>query len=97
MGDVETPRWKNAPFSKVSSFLSGLVTNNQPLARSCLKPSSVINTLFLQIGVSMSSLFSGTDRISLRLMPFKPHEWLFKLQKWAFKSFKTRTLRAWDL
>ena len=26
----------------------------------------VINTLFLQIGVSMSSLFSGTDRISLR-------------------------------
>ena len=24
------------------------------------------NTLFLQIGVSMSSLFSGTDRISLR-------------------------------
>ena len=25
-----------------------------------------INTLFLQIGVSMSSLFSGTDRISLR-------------------------------
>ena len=27
---------------------------------------SLINTLFLQIGVSMSSLFSGTDRISLR-------------------------------
>ena len=26
----------------------------------------IINTLFLQIGVSMSSLFSGTDRISLR-------------------------------
>ena len=26
----------------------------------------IINTLFLQIGSSMSSLFSGTDRISLR-------------------------------
>ena len=56
-----------------------------------------INTLFLQIGVSMSSLFSGTDRISLRLMPFKPHEWLFKLRKWAFRSFKTRSLRGWEL
>ena len=26
-----------------------------------------------------------------------PHEWPFKLQKWAFRSFKTRSLRGWDL
>ena len=32
----------------------------------CRTHKRVVNTLFLQIGVSMSSLFSGTDRISLR-------------------------------
>ena len=27
-------------------------------------------------------------------MPLKPYAWLFKLQNWAFRSFKTRSLRA---
>ena len=45
----------------------------------------------------MSSLLGGTDRISLRQMPLKPHEGLFKLQKRAFRAFKTRSLRGWDL
>ena len=45
----------------------------------------------------MSSLFCGTDRISLKKMPFKPQEWPFKLQKWAFRVFKLRSLRGWDL
>ena len=45
----------------------------------------------------MSSLLFGMDRISLRKIPHKPHEWPFKLQKWAFRAFKTRSLRGWDL
>ena len=29
---------------------------------------------------------------------FKPPQWPFKLQKWAFRSFRsTRSLRGWDL
>ena len=42
-------------------------------------------------------LFSGTDRISLRKMLVKPYEWPFKLQKWAFGAFKTRSFRSQDL
>ena len=49
-----------------------------------------------KIGASMSSLFVGTRRISLREMPLKPHEWPFKLQKWSFRAFKTRSLSGWD-
>ena len=30
-------------------------------------------------------------------MPLEPHEWPFKLQKWAFRAFKPRTLKAQSL
>ena len=40
--------------------------NSAILSRAFPRLPEVLNTLFLQIGVSMSSLFSGTDRISLR-------------------------------
>ena len=33
----------------------------------------------------------------MSLMPLKPHEWPLKLQKWAFRAFKTRSLMDWDL
>ena len=33
----------------------------------------------------------GMERISLRKMSFKPHEWPFKVRKWAFRAFKTRS------
>ena len=48
-------------------------------------------------GQGMSSNLYGTDRISLRKMPLKPHGRPFKLQKWAFRAFKTRSVRGWDL
>ena len=41
-----------------------------------------------KIGVSMSSVFLGTDSILLSEMPLKPHEWPFKLQKCAVGVFK---------
>ena len=65
------------PSFKFGLFLCGLALENKELTEKAHKTfahkmqssfllSSLINTLFLQIGVSMSSLFSGTDRISLR-------------------------------
>ena len=42
----------------------------------------------------MSSLFVGTDRISLREMPLKPHEWPFKLQNWAFGGLEDSELKG---
>ena len=33
----------------------------------------------------------------LRKKSFKPHEWRFKVQKWAFRAFKTRSLKDGDL
>ena len=38
--------------------------------------------------------FLRTDRISLRAMPIKPHEWPFEVQTWAFWAFKARSLRG---
>ena len=39
----------------------------------------------------------GTDRMSVRKMPLKPHEWPFKFPKWVFRAFKRRSLRGWEL
>ena len=55
----------------------------------------VRNTLFLQCGVAMSSLFMGQTAFlegkrPLSLMPFQ-------FQKWAFWAFKPWSLRDWDL
>ena len=38
--------------------------------------------------------FLGTDRTSLRKMPLKPHEWPFKLQKWAFGELQDSELKG---
>ena len=40
-------------------------------------------------------MFSGTDRISLRKMSLKPHEWSFKFQEWASGPLRLRI--TWDL
>ena len=46
---------------------------------------------------SVSSSFYGTDCISLRIMPLKPHPRPFRLQECAFRTSKPRSLRGWDL
>ena len=56
---------------------------------------SIFSTLCsYKIGVSMSSCFCGTDRISLRKMPLKPHESPPNASKWAFRAFQTRSSRG---
>ena len=55
-----------------------------------------------RIGISISSLFSGSDSISLRSMPLKPHEWPLKLQNAGsgplrLRASGVRTLKARSL
>ena len=57
----------------------------------------LINSPFLQNWCFYGFTFVRMDRLSSREMPLKPHEWPFKLQKWAFWGFKNRSFRDWDL
>ena len=95
------PDWSFSSFSAYYQHLRGTVPKGS-VTQPGPFPKKVGNTRVWKppglaspkIGVSMSSLFVGTDSVSVRKMPLKPQEWL---QKWAFRAFQTRSLSGWDL
>ena len=79
------------PFQRLSVLLPPFVLPLENLSNLWLT-----NTLFLQKSGFYEFTVLRDGPYSLRSMPFKPHEWLFKLQKSSFRPFKARSLRGWE-